>query len=82
MSDEKLFRHRIRVRYGEVDREGVVFNAHYLAYIDDAMENWLEPIAAERKRERWDMMLKRLGIEEPRSDPLDHAQAEFVGAVQ
>lgn len=31
------FAHTIRVRYGEVDRQGVVFNAHWLAYFDDAM---------------------------------------------
>jgi len=28
------FRHRVRVRYGECDSQGVVFNAHYLAYAD------------------------------------------------
>jgi len=26
--------HRLRVRYGECDPQGVVFNAHYLAYFD------------------------------------------------
>ncbi len=26
--------HRIRVRYGECDPQGIVFNAHYLAYFD------------------------------------------------
>lgn len=31
------FRHRIRVRYSECDRQGVVFNANYLTYLDDAM---------------------------------------------
>ena len=38
------FRHSIRVRYGECDMQGVVFNAHYLAYVDDALEHrrlWL-----------------------------------------
>lgn len=28
------FRHQLRVRYGECDPQGVVFNAHYLAYLD------------------------------------------------
>jgi acyl-CoA thioester hydrolase len=28
------FRHRLRVRYGECDPQGVVFNAHYLAFAD------------------------------------------------
>jgi acyl-CoA thioester hydrolase len=37
------FRHRLRVRYGECDPQGVVFNAHYLAYFDLAMtELWRE----------------------------------------
>jgi len=36
------YRHRIRVRYGECDMQGVVFNAHYLAYADDAVAQWLQ----------------------------------------
>jgi len=28
------FVHRLRVRYVECDAQGVVFNAHYLAYVD------------------------------------------------
>jgi acyl-CoA thioester hydrolase len=28
------FLHALRVRYGECDAQGVVFNAHYLAYFD------------------------------------------------
>jgi acyl-CoA thioester hydrolase len=28
------FRHELRVRYAECDAQGVVFNAHYLAYFD------------------------------------------------
>ena len=31
----------IRVRYGEVDAQGVVCNAHYLAYLDDVADTWL-----------------------------------------
>ena len=29
------------VRYGECDQQGVVFNAHYLAYADEAVEHVL-----------------------------------------
>jgi acyl-CoA thioester hydrolase len=36
------FRHSIRVRYAECDMQGVVFNAHYLAYCDDAFGAWLD----------------------------------------
>jgi acyl-CoA thioester hydrolase len=35
------YRHPITVRYLEVDRQGVVFNAWYLAWFDDAMTGWL-----------------------------------------
>ena len=35
--------HRLRVRYGECDPQGVVFNAHYFAYFDIALtELWRE----------------------------------------
>ena len=38
------YRHEIRIRYGEVDVQGHVFNAHYLAYVDDALEQWLRSL--------------------------------------
>jgi acyl-CoA thioester hydrolase len=31
------FRHRLRVRYSECDLQGVVFNANYLTYLDEAI---------------------------------------------
>jgi acyl-CoA thioester hydrolase len=35
------FVHRMRVRYSECDAQGVLFNAHYLAYIDHSVtELW------------------------------------------
>jgi acyl-CoA thioester hydrolase len=35
------FRHQLRVRYAECDPQGVVFNAHYLAYFDASItELW------------------------------------------
>ena len=35
MSSTGAFTHRIRVRYAEVDGQGVVFNAHWLTYFDE-----------------------------------------------
>jgi acyl-CoA thioester hydrolase len=35
------FVHPLTVRYAEVDQQGVVFNAHYLTYFDDAMTAFL-----------------------------------------
>jgi acyl-CoA thioester hydrolase len=35
------FVHRLRVRYAECDPQGVLFNAHYLAYVDHTItELW------------------------------------------
>ena len=31
---EYRFSHPLRVRWAEVDRQGIVFNGHYLAYFD------------------------------------------------
>jgi acyl-CoA thioester hydrolase len=56
-------RHTLRVRYGEVDRQGVVFNAHYLAYMDDALENWIATLGDLRRPHGWDMMLKKVTLE-------------------
>jgi acyl-CoA thioester hydrolase len=40
-SDGPPFSHRLRVRYGECDAQGIVFNANYLAYVDVALtELW------------------------------------------
>jgi len=38
------FEHRIRVRYAEVDGQGVVFNAHWLTYFDEAMTRFVESL--------------------------------------
>jgi acyl-CoA thioester hydrolase len=38
------FRHTLRIRYAECDMQGVVFNAHYLAYCDDAFGAWIEDV--------------------------------------
>src|SRR3954451_18596848 len=36
----RVYRHRIRVRYGACDQQGVVFNANYLAYFDVVLTEW------------------------------------------
>ncbi len=41
MSRPTPFVHPVNVRYLEVDRQGVVFNMWYLAYLDDAMTAFL-----------------------------------------
>jgi acyl-CoA thioester hydrolase len=57
------YTHRIRVRYGEVDMQRVVFNAHYLAYCDDAVESWLAAVGLNVFDIGWDFMLKKAVVE-------------------
>jgi acyl-CoA thioester hydrolase len=57
------FRHDIRVRYGEVDMQGVVFNAHYLAYVDDCIDSWLRSTDVHFERYGWDVMVKKATVE-------------------
>ena len=41
----RTFQHPLRVRYGECDPQGIVFNANYLLYVDVAFtELWREAI--------------------------------------
>ena len=53
----------IRVRYGEVDQQGVVFNAHYLAYVDDVFDTWLRELDADFEALGWEIMLKTASME-------------------
>ena len=56
-----MFRHDIRVRYGDCDMQQVVFNAHYLAYCDDAVMCWFVARLGARMHE-FDCMLKTVNI--------------------
>lgn len=38
------FTHRLRVRFAEIDGQGVVFNAHWLTYFDDACTRFMESL--------------------------------------
>jgi len=42
--DHIKFFHELRVRYAEVDSQGVVFNAHYLTYFDTAVTEYMRNI--------------------------------------
>jgi acyl-CoA thioester hydrolase len=50
----------IRVRYSECDLQGIVFNANYLVYVDDVVEQWL---AAALPPDAFDYMVKRALVE-------------------
>jgi len=56
-----VFTHRIRVRYAEIDGQGVVFNAHWLTYFDDSCTRFMESLGfgAEFWTIEFDVMLVR-----------------------
>jgi acyl-CoA thioester hydrolase len=41
---ETTFVHRVRPRYAEVDAQGVVFNAHWLTYYDEACTRFFDAL--------------------------------------
>ncbi|MEC7908713.1 MAG: acyl-CoA thioesterase [Actinomycetota bacterium] len=53
----------VKIRYGEVDKQGVVFNAHYLAYLDDVVDSWLREFEGDFESLGWDLMLKNVNLE-------------------
>jgi acyl-CoA thioester hydrolase len=55
--------YELRVRYGECDMQGVVFNAHYLAYVDDAIDRWFVDRIGRFDEVGFDCMVKRAAVE-------------------
>ncbi len=46
-SERPPFRHELRVRYGECDAQGIVFNANFLAYVDVVLtEIWRQAMGS------------------------------------
>ena len=39
-----MFVHQVRVRYSEVDNQGVVYNSRYLEYVDHGITMWMRHI--------------------------------------
>ncbi len=60
------FVHRVRPRYAEVDAQGVVFNAHWLTYFDEACTRWFDALGfnpAEAFFRDFDLMLVKAVLE-------------------
>ncbi|MGE0880107.1 MAG: acyl-CoA thioesterase [Acidimicrobiia bacterium] len=57
------FDHALRVRYSEVDKQGVLYNAHYMAYCDDATDTWFRAALDGLFEIDVDVMLKAFSIE-------------------
>src|SRR4051794_7717905 len=61
----EVFTHTVRVRYGECDLQGVVFNANWLAYFDVVItELWRELVGdySGMVEEGADMMVAEAGV--------------------
>jgi len=61
-----MFVHRVRPRYAEVDLQGVVFNAHWLTYFDEACTRFFEHMGFDAKTdffETFDVMLVKAVLE-------------------
>jgi acyl-CoA thioester hydrolase len=60
------FVHHVRPRYAEVDAQGVVFNAHWLTYFDEACTRWFDAMGfnpAEAFFRDFDVMLVKAVLE-------------------
>lgn len=53
----------LRVPYGDCDQQGVVFNARYLAYVDDCVDQWLVDLLGEHYLVDFEVMLKKASVE-------------------
>lgn len=45
------FFYELRVRYSEIDAQGIVFNAHYLTYFDTALTEYLRHVGYDYQRD-------------------------------
>ena len=49
--DSYSFHHRFRIRYSEIDGQGIVFNSHYLTFFDTAITEDLRSLPYDYKSE-------------------------------
>ncbi|MFT5508996.1 MAG: acyl-CoA thioester hydrolase [Hyphomicrobiaceae bacterium] len=49
-SDYKFF-HRFRIRYSEIDGQGILYNAHYLTFFDQGITEYLRALPYDYKAE-------------------------------
>lgn len=68
------FTHRVRVRYAEVDAQGVVFNAHWLTYADDATTRYFEHLG-------YDPAALWSGEDSPFDIMVRRSDVDFAGAA-
>lgn len=65
------FSHRLKVRYSEIDGQKIVFNAHYLTYIDVAVSEYFEEVLQNEAGSDFDFVLAKSTLEYKRSAHLN-----------
>ncbi|MCP4434996.1 MAG: hypothetical protein GY812_05750 [Actinomycetia bacterium] len=68
LAEVARFTKDIEIRYVECDQQGIVYNAHYLTFVDFALDHWVRSLPVEGAGESpwvttWDVMLKRASID-------------------
>jgi len=73
--DDFRFFHRLRVRWAEVDMQNIVFNAHYLMYVDTAMTDYWRalgmPYQESMQQLEGDLYVKKATVEFSASGRMD-----------
>lgn len=55
--------HMVRVRYADCDMQGVVYNSHYLTFVDDGFDCWLRELGRDFEEVLgWEIMVKKAEI--------------------
>lgn len=72
MNHDYHFSHRLKVRYSEIDGQKIVFNAHYLTYIDVAVtEYFQEGLRLNMEGGEFDFVLAKSTLEYKKSAHLN-----------
>jgi len=62
-SQAKSYEHSVRVRYVDCDMQGVVYNSHYLTFVDDGFDCWVRQLGVTFEQDYgWEVMLKKAEI--------------------
>ena len=78
-----LYEHRLRIRYAECDMQQVVFNAHYLAYCDDAVDCWMRgALGGDLHSMGFDCMVKRAEITWVKGATFGHDMVIHLGVTK
>jgi YbgC/YbaW family acyl-CoA thioester hydrolase len=57
------FRTSLRVHFSDCDAQGIVFNAHYLRFVDNTVEQWFDSKPELGGEHVWDFVVKKAEVE-------------------